>query len=70
MRGLAAKADNAGFQPGFELPGRQVEKNAEPVRRGASNVARAASREGNGIESERVRARRPDNASVIGARGD
>jgi hypothetical protein len=59
VRGLAAKADNAGFQPGFELPGRQVEKNAEPVRRGASNIAWAASREDNGIESESARPRRP-----------
>ncbi len=57
MRGLAAKADDAGFQPGFELAGRQVKKNAEPACRGASDVARAASRQRNGIEPERVRSR-------------
>jgi hypothetical protein len=57
VRGLAAKADDAGFQPGFELAGRQVKKNAEPACRGASDVARAASRQRKGIEPERVRSR-------------
>jgi hypothetical protein len=55
--GLAAKADNAGFQPGFELPGRQVKKDAEPAYRGAPKVVRAASGQRNGIEPERVGAR-------------
>ena len=57
MRGLAEKADDAGFQPGFDLPSRQVKKNAEPACRGASDVDRVASRQRNGIEAKRVRSR-------------
>ena len=57
MRGRAAKADDTGLQPRFELPGRQVKKNAEPAYRGAPDVFRAASGKRNGIEPERVGAR-------------
>ena len=56
MCGLATKTDNTGFQPRFELLRRQVEKNAEPASRSASDVVRAGSVQRNGIEPERVRA--------------
>ncbi len=57
MRGRAAKADDTGLQPRFELPGRQVKKNAKSVYRGAPDVVRAASGQHDGIEPERVGAR-------------
>ena len=56
MRGLTANAGDAGLQPRFELPGRQVKKNAEPLCRNASGVARLTPRERNGVEPKRVRA--------------
>jgi hypothetical protein len=57
VRGHAAKADDTGLQPRFELAGRQVKKNAEPAYRGASDVVRAAPGQRDGIEPERVGAR-------------
>ncbi len=57
LRGLAAEAGDAGLKPGVELPGGQIEKNADPLCRGASDIVRPASCKRNGVKPQRVRAR-------------